>query len=436
MRRRGRRPPGCARRRGPGTWQLQLEPGTRRRRRRGCASWRSWLSLSKDSTGHYKAIATTWPAQTRANPRVPRFVARPRPPSRPDQRPLGSGEGPTRRHAPALRRGSAAAGRGRGGSGGARRCGGGRGCSAGCARAAEQQRYDLRRPGPGLALHEDVHVRQAAARSGNARQQVRQHRGWPAAAARARLRRAARGGVRESPPAPPPAASHNRPSSRANRPPPASPTAALLPRRPARTNPLRGCVTRTHTPTPNSQVPTQYWIDNRFKGMSQTCNPDNWAVGSKVDTYCHCERARPTARLRAPGCRTCTRRPAAAPPRRQLPAPPSPHLKPMYPPSPSTHPYPQLPPSDWEYKDGCQGFSQSALDTWQRGLTNCLTLAFELFDEVLISPHLDDGTRTGHWCAAAGAGGGRLPRASASVPPWAVRCRSRPTPPSPPNHNQ
>jgi hypothetical protein len=57
------------------------------------------------------------------------------------------------------------------------------------------------------------------------------------------------------------------------------------------------------------------------------------------------------------------------------------------------------PPPDWDYKDGCQGFSQPALDTWQRGLTNCLTLAFELFDEVLISPHLDDGTRTGHWCA-------------------------------------
>jgi hypothetical protein len=37
------------------------------------------------------------------------------------------------------------------------------------------------------------------------------------------------------------------------------------------------------------------------------------------------------------------------------------------------------------------------VDQVTKGLTSCLTTAFDLFDEVLISPHLDDGTRTGHW---------------------------------------
>ena len=51
--------------------------------------------------------------------------------------------------------------------------------------------------------------------------------------------------------------------------------------------------------------------------------------------------------------------------------------------------------------DGCRPFSPEAVHNVTRGLTSCLTLAFDLFDEVLISPHLDDGTRTGHWCAPA-----------------------------------
>jgi hypothetical protein len=86
-------------------------------------------------------------------------------------------------------------------------------------------------------------------------------------------------------------------------------------------------------------VLTQYWVDERFKGLPKTCNPDAWAEPSRVDYYC----------------------------------------------------------GYWEYADGCQKWSAAATANVTAGLKTCLTKAFELFDEVLISPHLDDGTRTGHW---------------------------------------
>lgn len=59
-------------------------------------------------------------------------------------------------------------------------------------------------------------------------------------------------------------------------------------------------------------------------------------------------------------------------------------------------------PADWEYADGCRPWDAHAVRNVTRGLTSCLTTAFDLFDEVLLSPHLDDGTRSGHWCAPEG----------------------------------
>lgn len=86
-------------------------------------------------------------------------------------------------------------------------------------------------------------------------------------------------------------------------------------------------------------VLTQYWVDDRFKGRARTCNPDAWAEASRVDRYCYYYR--------------------------------------------------------WE--DGCVPFNAAMVERVTTGLTGCLTAAFDLFDEVLVSPHLDDGTRTGHW---------------------------------------
>jgi hypothetical protein len=54
-------------------------------------------------------------------------------------------------------------------------------------------------------------------------------------------------------------------------------------------------------------------------------------------------------------------------------------------------------PSDQAGKEGCQPWTKKAVAEATRGFASCLTLAFDLFDEVLISPHLDDGTRTSHW---------------------------------------
>jgi len=98
----------------------------------------------------------------------------------------------------------------------------------------------------------------------------------------------------------------------------------------------------THGSKSVNIVLTQYWIDNRFKGMSQACNPDNWATGSKVDSYCQYGLG-------------------------------------------GGNP------------NSCNPFTAQVVAEVTAGLTACLTTAFDLFDEVLISPHLDDGTRTGKW---------------------------------------
>ncbi|KAI8470137.1 MAG: hypothetical protein J3K34DRAFT_459022 [Monoraphidium minutum] len=95
----------------------------------------------------------------------------------------------------------------------------------------------------------------------------------------------------------------------------------------------------THGSRSVNIVPTFYWIDSRFRGLPRTCNPDGWAVGSRVDSYCYQHAG----------------------------------------------------------QEGCQPWNRKELSEVTRGLTSCLTKAFDLFDEVLVSPHLDDGTRTGHW---------------------------------------
>ena len=46
---------------------------------------------------------------------------------------------------------------------------------------------------------------------------------------------------------------------------------------------------------------------------------------------------------------------------------------------------------------GCEPWTRKELAAFTRGLTTCLSTAFDLFDNVLLSPHLDDGTKTGHW---------------------------------------
>lgn len=37
------------------------------------------------------------------------------------------------------------------------------------------------------------------------------------------------------------------------------------------------------------------------------------------------------------------------------------------------------------------------MNTFRTGFTNCLRVAVELFDEILIAPHLDDGLKRGKW---------------------------------------
>ena len=115
---------------------------------------------------------------------------------------------------------------------------------------------------------------------------------------------------------------------------------APLPSRDQALPPIALQTHKTHKTTTTQQVPTTYWIDERFKNETQTCHPDNWAVNSVVDHYC----------------------------------------------------------AHWTYEGGCQPWSPAAVANFTRGLSACLTLAFDMFDSVLISPHLDDGTRTGHWC--------------------------------------
>eukprot|EP00877_Chromochloris_zofingiensis_P006477 jgi/Chrzof1/2082/Cz11g02040.t1 len=70
------------------------------------------------------------------------------------------------------------------------------------------------------------------------------------------------------------------------------------------------------------------------------CNPDNWRLNQKVDYYC----------------------------------------------------------SYQEYNSSCNPFDQQTISEFQAGMQQCMQHAFDVgFTEMLLSPHLDDGTRTNHW---------------------------------------
>ncbi len=51
----------------------------------------------------------------------------------------------------------------------------------------------------------------------------------------------------------------------------------------------------------------------------------------------------------------------------------------------------------WEWDSPCEPFSQDKIDRFTKNFKACLQKAHDMFDEVLISPHLDDGTKTMHW---------------------------------------
>ena len=89
-----------------------------------------------------------------------------------------------------------------------------------------------------------------------------------------------------------------------------------------------------------SIVPTLYFVDQSTEGTPGACNPDNWRLNVKVDYYCH---------------------------------------------------YPT-------YNSACEPLNSAAISQFQSGFQACLQDAFNLgFSEVLITPHLDNGTKKNHW---------------------------------------
>ncbi|GBF95536.1 hypothetical protein Rsub_08517 [Raphidocelis subcapitata] len=87
-------------------------------------------------------------------------------------------------------------------------------------------------------------------------------------------------------------------------------------------------------------VPTHYWIDDASNKFSAGgCYPDNWAEMQSVDYFC----------------------------------------------------------SRWEWDKPCEPFTKDTIARFAKGFKDCLQKAHDMFDEVLISPHLDDGTKTMHW---------------------------------------
>lgn len=93
-------------------------------------------------------------------------------------------------------------------------------------------------------------------------------------------------------------------------------------------------------------VPTHYWMSaaggTRVKPTDPAaakCNPDNWAETQHVHHFC----------------------------------------------------------SIWEWDKDCQPFDGALVRRFTEGFTKCLQEARSLFETVLISPHLDDGTNTCHW---------------------------------------
>lgn len=87
-------------------------------------------------------------------------------------------------------------------------------------------------------------------------------------------------------------------------------------------------------------VPTLYWYDAASQKLQAgVCNAEAWAENQKVDYFC----------------------------------------------------------DKWEWDSPCEAFNQDKVQRFERGIKSCIQKAHDLFDEVLISPHLDDGTKTMHW---------------------------------------
>ncbi|KAI8463010.1 MAG: hypothetical protein J3K34DRAFT_159403 [Monoraphidium minutum] len=87
-------------------------------------------------------------------------------------------------------------------------------------------------------------------------------------------------------------------------------------------------------------VPTSYWMDDRFAAFNASqCYPDNWIPATRVDYFCQ----------------------------------------------------------RWEWDSPCSPWDAEAIKRMTEGAAACLQEAAKLFEEVVISPHLDDGSKTGHW---------------------------------------
>lgn len=87
-------------------------------------------------------------------------------------------------------------------------------------------------------------------------------------------------------------------------------------------------------------VPTHYWYEKEnLKWQPGVCHADNWSVQNKVDWYCY----------------------------------------------------------KHEWNSDCTPWNDGALNTFRTGFTNCLKVAAELFDDIMVAPHLDEGLKVGKW---------------------------------------
>jgi len=87
-------------------------------------------------------------------------------------------------------------------------------------------------------------------------------------------------------------------------------------------------------------VPTHYWYDKDNEQFApNTCHPDNWAAQNKVDYYCQ------------------------------------------------RH----------EWNSDCVAFNPQTVKVFADGIKSCLKVAAELFDEIMVAPHLDEGLKRGKW---------------------------------------
>lgn len=87
-------------------------------------------------------------------------------------------------------------------------------------------------------------------------------------------------------------------------------------------------------------VPTHYWYDKDNEQYApNTCHPDNWSLQNKVDYYCQ------------------------------------------------RH----------EWNSDCQAFNPATVKVFADGIKSCIKVAAELFDEIMVAPHLDEGLKRGKW---------------------------------------